>query len=145
MKRKIAILSILALVAIPTITFAASQGYQSYLHMPAREQVEGSSRKYDYANHKVSIDVDSVYDPAYDKKVVISLNTSGWFSSKQQKRTTVSYSVGATKTVEMGNHGTGKKWYGFGGFENALKDGYDGKGATFAGIRSENVVMTSYK
>lgn len=144
MKKKLFAIALAAAVLLPCIASAASQGYSSYLVLPPNVQVEGSSRSYDYANHKVSISIDSIpdtYSPAY---VVISLNKKNFIGSTQQARKTVSYYQGQNLTTVMGNYGSGKKWYGFGSFANALKDGNSGHGTVYAGINSDNVVMTSY-
>lgn len=143
-KKGIALVALVAIVLIPCIASAASQGYSSYLILPPNVQVEGSARNYTYANHKVSISIDSIPAPNEPKMVVISLNKKTLIFSSQQSRKVTSYALGNTVTTQMGNYGSGKKFYGFGSFENALKDGNSGHGKTYAGINSDNVVMTSY-
>ncbi len=144
MKKKILALVLISLFILPIITLAASQGYSSYLILPVNVQVEGNSRSYDYSKHKVTIDIEKIPSPAEPQKVVISINKKNFIGSTQKKRTTVSYYLGQNLKVEMGNHGKGKYWYGFGSFQNALKDGNSGHGVVYAGIESNNVVMTSY-
>ena len=144
MKKKIFAFALAAAILLPCIASAASQGYSSYLVLPPNVQVEGSSRNYDYANHKVSITIDRIPDSYLPTNVVISLNKKNFIGSTQQARKTVSYYQGQNLVTVMGNYGSGKKWYGFGSFANALKDGNEGHGTLYAGIESDNVVMTSY-
>lgn len=144
MKKKLFAIALLAVVLLPYLASAASQGYSSYLVLPPNVQVEGSARSYNYANHKVSISIDSIPDPTLPTYVVISLNKKNLIGSTQQARKFVSYYQGQNLTTVMGNYGSGKKWYGFGSFANALKDGNSGHGIVYAGIKSDNVVMTSY-
>lgn len=144
MKKKIFAFALVAAILLPCIASAASQGYSSYLILPADVQVEGASRKYDYANHKVSITIDKIPSPLLSSRVVIALNKKNFIGSTQQARRTVSYYEGQNLVVVMGNYGSGKKWYGFGSYANSLKDGNEGHGELFAGIESDNVVMTSY-
>lgn len=144
MKKKILVLGLLSLFILPLATLAASQGYSSYLILPANVQVEGSSRSYDYSKHRVSIDIDKIPSSSEPQQVVISINKKNLIGSSQKKRTTVSYYLGQNLKVEMGDQGKGKFWYGFGSFQNALKNGNSGHGTVYAGIESDNVVMTSY-
>ena len=144
MKKKLFAFAIIAAVLLPCIAKAASQGYSSYLILPPNVQVQGDTRKYDYANHKVSISVDKIPMPDAPQRIVISLNKKNFIGSTQQARKVVSYYENQNLTVIMGNHGSGKKWYGFGSFANALQDGNSGHGTVYAGIESDNVVMTSY-
>ena len=145
MKKSLIVLGIVASVALPYIVKAASDGYSSYLILPPHVQVEGKARSYKYPNHKVTITVDSTYDSTnLADKVVISLNKKKLIGSTQEARVTVSYHQGETFTTSFGNHGKGKKWYGFGSFENALKNGNEGPGAWYSGFDSNDVVMTSY-
>ncbi len=144
MKKKLFAIILLAVVLLPYLASAESQGYSSYLVLPPNAQVEGSARSYNYANHKVSISIDSIPDSTLPTYVVISLNKKNLIGSTQQARKTVSYYQGQNLTTVMGNYGSGKKWYGFGSFANALKDGNSGHGTAYAGIKSDNVVLTSY-
>lgn len=144
MKKKLCALIMVATIILPCIAYAASQGYSSYLVLPPDVQVEGSTRNYSYANHKVSISIDSIPDNSSSSYVVISLNKKNFIGSTQQARKTVSYYQGQNLTTTMGNYGSGNKWYGFGSYSNALKDGNGGHGTVYSGINSNNVVMTSY-
>lgn len=143
MKKKFVVLAILALIVLPT-AFAASQNYMSYLVLPPNVQLEGSNRSYDYSKHKITITVDRIPAPSEPKQLVISINKKNLIGSTQKKVTTVPYSLYRTIDVEMGSHGKGKYWYGFGSFQNALTDGNSGHGYIYAGIESDSVVMTSY-
>lgn len=142
--KKIIMLVFMCLLIIPCIVYASTQGHNSYLQLPADQQVEGSVRSYSYSNHKVIISADSVSVDSEPKRLVVSLNKKTFFSSTQQARTTVSFNLGTCFTVFMGNHGSGNKWYGFGSYENSLKDGSAGHGTVYSGIYSDNVQMISY-
>lgn len=144
MKKKLIIAAAVTVFALPCVVYAASQGYVSYITLPADQQLQGSTRAYTYDNHKVTITPNSIYDAALAKKLVISLNKKNLIGSTQQARKVSSFTVGTTFTTIMGNYGSGNKWYGFGTYENALKDGSSGHGAAYSGIDSDNVAMTSY-
>lgn len=144
MKKKMFLSLAVCALVLPILANAASQGYSSYLILPADQQVEGDPRSYDYSNHKVSVSVDEVRDRNNPYKVVISLNKKNLIGSTQQARKTVSFTEGQTFTTVMGNYGSGKKWYGFGSYQNALYDGNSGHGTVYSGLNSDNVVMTSY-
>lgn len=143
MKKKLLAVGLISLLVLPVVTFAASQGYSSYLVLPPQQRVDGKSRSYDYSKHKVSIAVDKVLAPAEPRYVVITINKKNLIGSSQKKRTSVFYNEGDKLNVEMGNQGTGKFWYGYGSYQNAYtNDG--GYGLVYAGLESDDVVMTSY-
>lgn len=148
MKKKIIVLGLIALLLSPVIAFAAtnvSNSYTNYLHLPPNVQVEGKSRSYQYSNHKIDIDIEKIYDAALEKRVIISLNKKNLIGSSQKKRVTIAYELGGAIHEELGNHGKGNFWYGFGSYDYALMDGGNGHGAAYAGIDTQNVTMTSYK
>ena len=142
--KKFLFLEFLLLFVFPIVTLAASNYHSSYIVLPANVQIEGSSRAYNYAKHKITINIDKIPSPSEPRQVVISINKKNLIGSTQKKRTTVSYYLGQNLSVEMGSQGKGNFWYGFGSFQNALKDGNSGHGIVYAGIESNNVVMTSY-
>ena len=52
---------------------------------------------------------------------------------------------GNNDAVLMGSAGSGKRYYAFGTYQNALKDGDSGHGNQYSGLVSNHVAMSSYQ
>lgn len=126
---------------IPNVTFATT--YTSTLTLPSGNQVDGSTRKYENANHKITISVDGVETTQSPTTVIITLNKKNLIGSTQQKRVSQDFTVGKSFTTVMGNYGSGKKWYGFGSHSKAYL-GNVGVGTWYSGLYSNKVTMVSY-
>ena len=141
MKKGVFLIALFAILLAPCIAFATT--YNSYLVLPAGNQVNGSTRTYDNPKHKVTITADGVETTDAPLIVIITLNKKNLICSTQQKRVSQSFTLGSTFTTVMGNYGSGKKWYGFGSHSKAYL-GNDGVGTWYSGLYSDSVKMISY-
>ena len=145
MKKRYKILTFvfLSLMIMPSV-LAATQGYVSTISISSNSTLTGASRSYDYNNHKITIDNPTINYNYVSSGLVIAIYKDGLFSNTQYSRKIVTFYDGESKTVTMGAAGSGKRYYRFGTYQNALKDGDDGHGAHFPGLSSDNVSMVSY-
>lgn len=142
--KKIMPIAFLGLILAPIITFAGTQGFVSSLSISANSLAHGQNRKYEYDNHKITIEGTSI-NYGYDETgLVIALYKDKLIGSTQQSRKTAYISQDETVTTIMGSHGSGKKSYSFGTYQNALKDGNEGHGVQYPGLSSDYVYMISY-
>lgn len=144
MKKFLAFL--LIILVFPTFIFAKSQGYVSFIDMATNTTLNGSNRDYDYKNYKISLsNIELPYGGT--QNIIISLNSKGFlgFGSTQLSRVNLSYSLKDVNTAFMGSHGSGKRFFAFGTYENALKDGSSGHGLHYASIIANKVEMISYE
>ncbi len=141
MKRKVRFILLSLFLLMPFTIFATT--YSSTLTLPAGHVVDGSTRSYSNANHKIRISVDGVETTQSPQIVIITLNKKNLIGLTQQKRVSQAFTVGTTFTTVIGNYGTGKKWYGFGSHSKAYQ-GNVGVGTWYSGLYSDNVKMISY-
>lgn len=133
---------LLVVMAMPSV-LAATQGYVSTIMISSNSNLVGASRKYDYNNHKITIN-DPVINYDYESSgLVIAIYKDGFFSDTQYSRKVATFYNGESKTVVMGAAGSGKRYYCFGTYQNALKDS-NSHGAHYPGLSSDNVSMISY-
>lgn len=148
-RKKLAVVmcTLAVIVFLPIAAFAKSDYYESTLLVSPGALHTGSVRSYDYKNHKILIRADELLSPGNSStnKVVIMIGTKGLFGDFKQKARKVQNLVeGQTTTTEMGNIGSGKKLYQFGGYSNA-GTGLNGIGTYYSGVKSNYVKMSSYE
>lgn len=144
MKKRI-LTSIIVVIAITivSVVFAAEQRYTSYVDMPGGSNLVGSSRKYSYKNHKISLMPTRLDFSKYDDKggyvqVDIGLDKKGliFWDDNVASGTIVLREKNKTYTLKMGARGSGTFRYTF----------YTGNANTwYGGFRADPVYMYSYE
>lgn len=133
------------LVGLTITVCAAVDGYISTLSISFNSTLVGSSRKYKYNNHKIQINDVTVNYGDTNTGLVIALYKDGLLSGTLYKRKLVTIKNGNNSEILMGNAGSGKRYYAFGTYQNALKDGDSGHGEQYSGLVSNSVLMKSYE
>lgn len=141
-KFKASMIVLLVITIMPSV-LAETQGYVSSLKISSHSNLQGASRKYSYNNHKITINNPKLDEGDEFSKLVIAIYQDGLFSNKQYSRRVASIYNGESVTAVMGAAGSGKRFYCFGTYENALKDA-NTHGAYYSGVTSDNVSMISY-
>lgn len=133
------------LVGLTITVCAAVDGYISTLSISFNSTLTGSSRSYKYSKHKIQINEVVVNYGDDSTGLVIALYKDGIFSNTQYSRKLVNIYNGNNDAVLMGSAGSGKRYYAFGTYQNALKDGDSGHGEQYSGLVSNSVLMKSYE
>lgn len=132
----------IALLVFPVIAYAASDGAIITLNLPAGKTVETSTYNFTGKNHVVVYDVDEIRNSAYEQKVVIALYKKNLLSTPREARREVAATYHTRQTIKMGEHSSGKHYYGFGAHSNAFKSST--VGISYAGMVSDMLHMYSY-
>ena len=135
---------LLVLLLVPIIALAAEKGYVSTIKISANSTLSGKARNYSHKNHRIKISTPKINYGYEESDLVIALYSHGLFSANQVSRKIGNFKHKKTNTVTMGNHGSGKRSYSFGTYQNALKDGNSGHGIHYPGLSSDNVYLESY-
>lgn len=144
MKKKKIIVSLLLLTLIsPFLVSAAIQGYVSSLYLGSAALHNGAVRKYDYNKHRFEFIADNE-NQHLPMRLVIGLNKKNLIGYTLHSRKDVAYTKGNKVTVEMGNYGSGNKYYSFGTHSNALNSS-GGTGTRYSNIEAGWVSMVSYQ
>ena len=143
-KKKIVVAFLVLSLLVPTVKVLADS-YTSYMEISANSTLTGKTRKYENANHRITIK-NAQINYGYDESgLVIAIYNDGFLSNKQLSRKVTSFVNGQSRTVEMGSVGSGKRYYRFGTYQNALMDGNSGHGVHYPGLKSDTVISESYK